>query len=224
MIKLTNISKSYIVGGGEVPVLRAINFSIDSGDVVAIVGASGSGKSTLMHIMGLLDTPTSGDYTLDGTPVNTYGPDELARVRNRDIGFIFQNFALLPQYPVWYNVGLPLHYRTSDLAFIKRRAQEYLARVGLPDVANRYPHALSGGQQQRVACARALIAEPRIILADEPTGALDSQTSTEFMQFLQTLNVEQQTTIIIITHDCAIAAYAQKIWRMVDGVLSQDGQ
>ena len=224
MIKLTNISKSYIVGGGEVPVLRAINFSIDSGDVVAIVGASGSGKSTLMHIMGLLDTPTSGDYTLDGTPVNTYGPDELARVRNRDIGFIFQNFALLPQYPVWYNVGLPLHYRTSDLAFIKRRAQEYLARVGLPDVANRYPHALSGGQQQRVACARALIAEPRIILADEPTGALDSQTSTEFTQFLQTLNVEQQTTIIIITHDCAIAAYAQQIWRMVDGVLSQDGQ
>lgn len=224
MIKLTNISKSYIVGGGEVPVLRAINFSIDSGDLVAIVGASGSGKSTLMHIMGLLDMPTSGDYTLDGTPVNTYGPDELARVRNRDIGFIFQNFALLPQYPVWYNVGLPLHYRTSDLAFIKSRAQEYLARVGLPDVANRYPHALSGGQQQRVACARALIAEPRIILADEPTGALDSQTSTEFMQFLQTLNVEQQTTIVIITHDSAIAAYAQQIWRMVDGVLSQDGQ
>ena len=207
MIKLTNISKSYIVGGGEVPVLRAINFSIDSGDVVAIVGASGSGKSTLMHIMGLLDTPTSGDYTLDGTPVNTYGPDELARVRNRDIGFIFQNFALLPQYPVWYNVGLPLHYRTSDLAFIKRRAQEYLARVGLPDVANRYPHALSGGQQQRVACARALIAEPRIILADEPTGALDSQTSTEFMQFLQTLNVEQQTTIIIITVQSTVPQY-----------------
>jgi putative ABC transport system ATP-binding protein len=222
MIKLTNIGKSYAVGGRDIPVLHGVNLTVNMGDLVAIVGASGSGKSTLMHIMGLLDSPTSGTYFLDGVAVDQYGPDELARVRNREIGFIFQNFALLPQYPVWYNVGLPLHYRTSDLAFIKRRAQAYLEQVGLPDVADRYPHALSGGQQQRVACARALIAEPRLILADEPTGALDSQTSTDFMQFLQTLNKTQQTTIVIITHDHAVAAYAQQVWRMDDGVLNPE--
>ena len=222
MIELQNIAKSYYVGGREIPVLHAVNLTIHMGDLVAIVGASGSGKSTLMHIMGLLDTPTSGHYSLQGRAVCQYGPDELARVRNQDIGFIFQNFALLPQYPVWYNVGLPLHYRTSDLTYIKKPAQQYLARVGLSEVADRYPHALSGGQQQRVACARALIAEPRIILADEPTGALDSQTSKAFMQFLQELNAQHKTTIVIITHDPAVASYANQVMRMQDGVLTQD--
>lgn len=224
MIELTNICKSYVVAGREVPVLHKVNLTVDRGDLTAIVGPSGSGKSTLMHIMGLLDSPTSGFYRLDGIAVNRYGPDEVAQARNRDIGFIFQNFVLLPQYPVWYNVGLPLHYRTSDLVLIKSRAQVYLERVGLPDVADRYPHALSGGQQQRVACARALITEPRILLADEPTGALDSQTSAAFMQFLQALNSTQQTTIVIITHDHTIAAYAHQVWQMVDGILSQDGK
>lgn len=217
MIKLDNLSKEYSSLSRSTKVLHDINLEICRGEFIAILGASGSGKSTLMNIIGLLDNPTSGSYLLHGKNVGNYAQDDLADIRNSKIGFVFQNFALLNQYPVWYNVALPLHYRNQDLKEIKRQACSYLDKVGLLDLADAYPNTLSGGQQQRVACARALVVEPDIILADEPTGALDSETGKKLMEFFEYLNSTYNTTILLITHDASVAACAGRKIILNDG-------
>lgn len=217
MIKLDNLSKEYSSLSRSTKVLHDINLEICRGEFIAILGASGSGKSTLMNIIGLLDNPTSGSYLLHGENVDNYAQDDLADIRNSKIGFVFQNFALLNQYPVWYNVALPLHYRNQDLKEIKRQACSYLDKVGLLDLADAYPNTLSGGQQQRVACARALVVEPDIVLADEPTGALDSETGKKLMEFFEYLNSTYNTTILLITHDASVAACAGRKIILNDG-------
>jgi putative ABC transport system ATP-binding protein len=218
MISLQDITKIYHLGLLDVPVLNHVDLSIEEGEYVAIMGASGSGKSTLMNIIGCLDRPSSGLYLLDGTNLTTLDDDELADIRNQYIGFVFQQFNLLPRLTALANVMLPMIYADVSRTQRVKQATEALAQVGLIDRLQNRPNQLSGGQQQRVAIARALVNHPALVLADEPTGALDSTTSQEIMDLLTELN-QQGTTIVIVTHDANIAAKTQRIIRMVDGVI-----
>lgn len=222
LVELENIYKIYKMGDNEVHALDGISLTIDRGEFVAIVGASGSGKSTCMNIIGCLDVPTSGIYRLNGREINNYSDDELAEVRNKMLGFIFQQYNLIPKLSVLENVELPLLYAGCSDREQRERALTSLERVGLADKASNYPAQLSGGQQQRVSIARALAGDPSVILADEPTGALDSRTGRDVMLFLQQLNREGNT-IILITHDNSIAAQALRIVRITDGRIVYDG-
>ena len=220
MIDIQDITKTYRLGSVEVPALRGVSFRIERGEVVAIMGQSGSGKSTLMNILGCLDLPTSGQYFLDGRDISGLDEDELAEIRNQKIGFVFQMFNLLPRMTVRRNAELPLMYNGSKPEKeIRRRAETILDAVGLGDRMDHRPTELSGGQQQRVAIARALINEPALILADEPTGNLDSVTGGEIMQLLLGLNKERGLTLVIVTHDSMIAAHAQRVIRLRDGLI-----
>jgi putative ABC transport system ATP-binding protein len=218
MISLKDITKTYHLESIEVPVLKLINLSIEQGEYVAIMGASGSGKSTLMNIIGCLDRPSSGQYFLAGQELTTLDDDELADIRNQYIGFVFQQFNLLPKLTSLSNVMLPMIYADVDKSQRVEQATEALVQVGLSDRLQNRPNQLSGGQQQRVAIARALVNHPALVLADEPTGALDSTTSSEIMDLLTTLN-QQGTTIAIVTHDANVAARTKRIIRMLDGVI-----
>lgn len=222
MIELENIHKSYFLAGKEEQVLKGVNFKLVKGDMLALMGPSGSGKSTLMNIIGLLDHPTSGTYRLNQSEIDSFGSDELAELRNRYIGFIFQSFFLLPRLTALQNVMLPLLYRNIPRAEMKQLALAKLKKVGMADLTHHTPSQLSGGQQQRVAIARALVGEPNVILADEPTGALDAKTSQEVMDLLIHLNRQEGTTIIIVTHDEEVAAQCKNIYRVRDGRLIQD--
>ena len=221
MIDVKDLSKTYRLGSVDVPALRGVSFRIEHGEVVAIMGQSGSGKSTLMNILGCLDLPTSGEYFLDDKNIAGLSEDELAKVRNHKIGFIFQMFNLLPRITVRRNVEMPLMYDGlnggKSQKVVRERAESILAAVGLEDRMNHRPSELSGGQQQRVAIARALINEPSLILADEPTGNLDSHTGAEIMQLLLGLNKEHGLTLVIVTHDPTIAAQTQRIIQLKDG-------
>jgi putative ABC transport system ATP-binding protein len=218
MISLTDITKTYHLDTIDVPVLRGIDLSIEEGEYVAIMGASGSGKSTLMNIIGCLDRPSSGQYFLAGQDLTKLDDDELADIRNQYIGFVFQQFNLLPRLTSLANVMLPMIYADVDKSQRVEQATEALVQVGLSDRIQNRPNQLSGGQQQRVAIARALVNHPALVLADEPTGALDSTTSEEIMNLLTELN-QQGTTIAIVTHDANVAARTKRIIRMVDGVI-----
>jgi putative ABC transport system ATP-binding protein len=216
-----NLVKTYRMGEMEVHALRGVSLEIAAGELVAIMGASGSGKSTLMNILGCLDVPTSGTYDLEGIDVSTVEESRLAEVRNNKIGFVFQNFNLIPRTTALENVQLPLFYRGMSSRDQKASAVHALERVGLADRQRHHPAQLSGGQQQRVAIARALVTNPAIILADEPTGNLDSQASQEIMRTLLTLNAEG-ITIILVTHEPDVARYARRIIMMKDGAVLSD--
>ena len=218
VIQTKNLVKTYKMGIVEVHALAGVSFDIDRGEVVAIMGPSGSGKSTLMNILGCLDLPTSGEYILDGEPVNKLSGDQLASIRNRKVGFVFQSFNLLSRQTALANVELPLRYAgvtrgRSD------RAKSALEAVGLSDRISHRPTELSGGQQQRVAIARALVNDPAILMADEPTGNLDSKSGKEIMELILQLNKERGTTILIVTHDPNVAAQTNRIIRLSDGLL-----
>jgi putative ABC transport system ATP-binding protein len=218
MIFLEDISKTYYLGEIDVPVLKHVDLSIEAGEYVAIMGASGSGKSTLMNIIGCLDRPTSGRYFLAGTDLTTLNDDELADIRNQYVGFVFQQFNLLPRLTALANVMLPMIY--ADVPRSQRifQATAALELVGLKEQIQNRPNQLSGGQQQRVAIARALVNHPALVLADEPTGALDSKTSQEIIDLLTELN-QQGTTIAIVTHDANVAAQTKRVIHMQDGVI-----
>ena len=220
ILSMRQIVKQYPMGDETQTVLRGIDLDVRKGEFVAVLGPSGSGKSTLMNIIGCLDTPTSGTYSLDGRDVGGLNEDELAQVRSREVGFIFQSFQLLPRQTALENVELPLIYSGVPARERKLRAQQMLERVGLSDKLDHYPSQLSGGQQQRVAIARALANRPAILLADEPTGALDQQTGRQVMALFHDLN-EEGNTIIMITHDIGIARHARRIVRLLDGVLTE---
>jgi len=221
VILAEGLTKVYKMGGVEVQALRGLSLQIDKGEAVAIVGPSGSGKSTLMNILGCLDRPSDGEYTLDGERVAKLNDDQLANVRNRKVGFIFQSFNLLSRATALSNVELPLRY-SGVTKGRKERARQSLIAVGLKDRINHRPYELSGGQQQRVAIARALVNNPAIIMADEPTGNLDSKVGQEIMDLLLNLNRESGTTLIIVTHDPKIAAQTQRIIRIRDGVVDTE--
>ncbi|MGN0182060.1 MAG: ABC transporter ATP-binding protein [Candidatus Ornithomonoglobus sp.] len=222
LVELKDIYKIYHMGETDVHALDGISLTIDRGEFVAIVGSSGSGKSTCMNIIGCLDVPTSGTYKLNGRNITNYSEDELADVRNKMLGFIFQQYNLIPKLTVIENVQLPLLYAGLSEKEQRKRAMLALKRVGLDSKAKNLPAQLSGGQQQRVSIARALAGNPSVILADEPTGALDSKTGRDVMLFLQQLNREGNT-IILITHDNSIAARASRIIRVTDGRIVYDG-
>ncbi|HWQ84238.1 MAG TPA: ABC transporter ATP-binding protein [Anaerolineales bacterium] len=218
VIQATSLTKVYKMGEMEVHALRGLSTTIDRGEAVAIMGPSGSGKSTLMNIIGCLDRPTSGEYILDGEDVSKLKDDQLAVIRNRKVGFVFQSFNLLSRTSALANVELPMRYAGMGRG---RRdlAKTALESVGLADRIHHHPNELSGGQQQRVAIARALVNNPAIILADEPTGNLDSASGKEIMQLLLSLNVERNTTLIIVTHDPEVAAHTQRVIHIRDGVV-----
>ncbi len=222
LIELKDIYKIYIMGSEEVRANDGITLTIDRGEFVAIVGKSGSGKSTLMNIIGALDVPTSGSYLLSGEDVDQMDEDQLADIRNRMIGFIFQQYNLLPKSNLLENVELPLLYAKVPGEERQERAMKALERVGLEDKWKHFPRQLSGGQQQRVSIARALAGNPSLILADEPTGALDSRTSREVLDFLKELN-QEGNTIVMITHDSSIAVEARRVVRIHDGKINFDG-
>ena len=222
LIELKNVYKIYQMGSEEVHALDGVNITIDPGEFVAIVGQSGSGKSTAMNIIGCLDVPTSGTYHLGGTDVSTMDDDQQAEIRNKMLGFIFQQYNLIPKLTVQENVELPLLYAGVSSEERRERAVRSLERVGLADKRKNLPSQLSGGQQQRVSIARALAGDPSLILADEPTGALDSRTGREVLGFLQKLNQEGDT-VVLITHDNSIAVKAKRIVRLQDGRVIYDG-
>ena len=221
LIFLEDVRKIYRTGEVDFPALRGVTLTIEAGEFVAIVGASGSGKSTLMNIIGCLDRPTSGRYRLDGRDVTRLGRAELAEIRNRTIGFVFQSFNLLPRMSAIENVELPLIYAGAQTKERRRRAAEALARMGLEDRIDHLPSQLSGGQQQRVAIARALVSEPKLLLADEPTGNLDSKTSLEVMALFEAL-VTDGITVILVTHEADIAAFAPRLITIRDGAILSD--
>lgn len=222
LIHIQDIHKTYVMGDFEVQALKGVSLDVESGEFVAIMGASGSGKSTFMNILGCLDRPTQGSYFLDATDVSGMDKTALARIRNRKIGFVFQNFNLLSRTSAIENVELPLLYAGVRRRDRDQRAQETLARVGLAGREHHHPSQLSGGQQQRVAIARALINRPALLLADEPTGNLDSATSEEIMQVFQQLNAEEGLTVVLVTHEPDIAEFAARVVTFRDGVVLSD--
>jgi putative ABC transport system ATP-binding protein len=218
---IDNLVKTYVMGAAEVHALRGVSLRIDRNEYVAIMGPSGSGKSTLMNMIGCLDTPTSGTYLLEGQSVREMSDRQLAEVRNKRVGFVFQTFNLLPRATVLANVELPLVYGGVGKAERRKRAADAIAMVGLSDRINHQPNELSGGQRQRVAIARALVSNPSIILADEPTGNLDSATGEEIMNVVDELHARGQT-VILVTHEDHIAAHARRVIRLRDGMIEQD--
>ena len=222
VIQTISLTREYAMGSTTVHALRGVDLTVRTGEFLALMGASGSGKSTLLNMIGLLDRPTSGQYRLEELEVFSLSRDELATIRGRRIGFIFQNFNLLPRYSTWENVALPLAYRKGEIRSDEqyKKAMQMLARVGLERRSGHQPMELSGGERQRVAIARALVTEPAVLLADEPTGNLDSATGKEIMSLLTELHTEGKT-IIMVTHDMNIARYAGRICTMRDGILME---
>ena len=221
MIRMSDIWKTYVMGDEDIHALRGVSFEIRHGEYVAIIGPSGSGKSTLMNMIGCLDTPSQGEYWLNGKLVSTMDDDELARIRNKEIGFVFQTFNLLPRATALHNVELPLIYNGTPSAERLEKARKALESVELGHRVTHKPNELSGGQRQRVAIARALVNNPSIILADEPTGNLDSKTSVEIMHLLEKLH-ERGNTIILVTHEPDIAQHAHRVLTILDGQISKD--
>ncbi|MFV8345415.1 ABC transporter ATP-binding protein [Flavobacterium sp. ZB4P13] len=221
LIKITNIKRDFVLGNEIVYVLKGIDLEINKGEYVALMGPSGSGKSTLMNLLGCLDTPTSGSYILNGKDVSQMKDDELAEIRNKEIGFVFQTFNLLPRTTALDNVALPMIYAGFSKSERKARATEVLEQVNLADRMDHQPNQLSGGQRQRVAIARALVNKPSIILADEPTGNLDSKTSLEIMKLFGDIH-NNGNTVILVTHEEEIASYAHRIIRLRDGLIESD--
>jgi len=221
LIKITDIKRNFVLGNEIVYVLKGIDLEINKGEYVALMGPSGSGKSTLMNLLGCLDTPTSGRYVLNGKDVSQMRDDELAGIRNKEIGFVFQTFNLLPRTTALDNVALPMIYAGYSKSDRHARAVEVLKQVNLADRMDHQPNQLSGGQRQRVAIARALVNKPSIILADEPTGNLDSKTSVEIMKLFGDIH-EQGNTVILVTHEEDIAAYAHRVIRLRDGLIESD--
>lgn len=222
VIRTEKLTRTYTMGESTVTALRGADLTVQAGEFIALMGASGSGKSTLLNLIGLLDRATSGEYFLEGKPVSSLRRDELAELRGQRIGFIFQNFNLLSRYSAWENVALPLAYRQGEFGAQEQfdRAREALTRVQLEHRIGHNPMELSGGERQRVAIARALITQPAVILADEPTGNLDSKTGVEIMRLLKELN-EEGRTIIMVTHDLNVGRHAAHIYHMLDGVLNE---
>ena len=223
LIELSGISKSYRTGDVVTPVLFDIDLQVSQGDYVALMGPSGSGKSTLMNLLGLLDRADGGHYRLDGQDVTGLSAAQHAEVRNRTIGFVFQSFNLLKRMNVLENVALPLLYAGQSRAAARKRAQEVLDQVGLATLGHRMPNQLSGGQQQRVAIARSLVNRPPLLLADEPTGNLDTKTTNEVLEVIGQLNREQGLTIVIVTHEADVARHAKRLVKLKDGVVVYDG-
>ncbi|WP_374686648.1 ABC transporter ATP-binding protein [Promineifilum sp.] len=222
VIAVEGLTRTYRLGGGEIAALRGVSFTVEAGEMIALMGPSGSGKSTLMHLLGCLDTPSGGRYWLQGRDVTGLSGRERAAIRNRQIGFVFQTFNLLARQTALQNVALPLRYGGARRD-ATRRAGEALARVGLADRLAHRPSELSGGQRQRVAIARALVAAPAIILADEPTGNLDSRTGADILDLLAALNRDEGRTIILVTHDAQVAARASRLLTLFDGHLRESG-
>jgi len=223
IVNMQNICKSYYMGDEELKILHEVNLKVNSGEFLSILGPSGSGKSTMMNIIGCLDVPSSGNYILSGNNINDLDEFELAKARNKEIGFVFQSFHLLPRMTALQNVELPLIYSGLPSSERKKRAEAILQRVGLGDKMRNLPNQLSGGQQQRVAIARALVTEPTILLADEPTGALDQKTGAQVMELFEELNKDGRT-IIMITHDNNIARHAKRVVKILDGYLTEEVQ
>ena len=223
VIDVRELKKIYHIGDIEVPALRGVNIQVQKGEVVAVMGHSGSGKSTLMNLIGCLDSPSEGTYVLDGLKVSDLRDDQLAEVRNKKIGFVFQKYNLLPRVSALENVELPMHYSDQN-SKMHERASDALKAVGLEDRMHHKPNELSGGQQQRVAIARAIVNDPAIILADEPTGNLDSRAGKEIMDLLLGLNRERGTTLIIVTHDLDVSSLAQRVIRLRDGLVVDEGE
>ena len=223
VVDAKDLTKTYAMGEVEVHALRGLSVQIAKGEVVSIMGPSGSGKSTLMNILGCLDRPTSGEYTLDGESVAQLNDEQLAKIRNQKVGFVFQSFNLLPRSTALTNVELPLRYSPPNGRKRREMAEEALVAVGLGDRVNHRPSELSGGQQQRVAIARALVNHPAIVMADEPTGNLDTKSGDEIMDVLLELNKERGTTLIIVTHDPEVAEMTERVINIRDGVVSDPG-
>ncbi len=221
IIRLENVTKTYVLGHLEIPVLKGISLSIESGTHLSLMGPSGSGKTTMLNILGCLDRPTTGKYFIEEHEVSALNDEELSEIRSRKIGFIFQSYNLIQHLTVIENIGLPLFYQGIDEHIITGRAMAMAEVVGLKDRARHKPSELSGGQQQRVAIARALINNPTFILADEPTGNLDTKTGKEIMELLKKLNQEEGTTLFVITHDSKIAEYGNMVVRILDGEIVQ---